>query len=345
MSFQTVSIEFCPTLNGRCPAISHPRCDLYRHDRTALHLRGFTLVELLATLAIIGVLVAIAVPAVQAVRESARRTQCLNKLHQLALASQNFISSSGHYPTAMWTVELLPLMESKEYLESVVQPDQEIQQLPLLKCPSDGLDPPTKTMAFTSYLGNSGIWWRRSTGFDGVVVIKLPASIDGRTSWVSESDVRDGTSNTALFSEALIFGPGRLRTVWTTPGPRYNENELEDLVAVCQSIPTDPEQAGWLGADMKGKAFVGTNGGTGPNGPGGGGNIAIGILLTLYNHAMTPQQPSCYNGTGVFGALSTATSGHGAVVNVAFCDGHTQSISSGIDQTAWRALGSRAGSD
>ncbi len=322
-------------------SIAVPCCQCRSNGRRA----GLTLVELLVTLGIIGVLVAIALPAVQAVRESARRTQCLDQLRQLGIASQHFMSASGHYPTAGWPMELLPLMESGDYLQSMSQPDQDIEQLPLLKCPSDGLDPQSGKMAFTSYLGNSGIWWRKSTGFDGVVVIKLPKIVDPQSRTISEADVRDGTSNTALFSEALIFGPGRLRTVWNTPGAAYDEDELEGLVAACRSIPPDPVQAGWLGADVKGQFLFKRDPTPAPPGFGGGGSLSIGVLLTLYNHAMTPQNPSCYNGTGVYGALSTATSGHGGIVNVAFCDGHTRSVGSQIDQTAWRAFGSRAGSD
>ena len=59
---------------------------------------GFTLVELLVVIAIIAMLVSLLLPAVQAAREAARRTQCINKMRQLGIAATNYESSAGTFP-------------------------------------------------------------------------------------------------------------------------------------------------------------------------------------------------------------------------------------------------------
>lgn len=98
--------------------------------------RGFTLVELLVVIAIIGVLVGMLLPAVQNVREAARRTQCLNRLRQIGLATMMFHDANQAFPPARlypkkyaaspmnegddqptWLVRILPHLEKQAFYD------------------------------------------------------------------------------------------------------------------------------------------------------------------------------------------------------------------------------------
>lgn len=132
------------------------------------HKQGFTLVELLVVIAIIGILIGMLLPAVQQVREAARRTQCLNNLRQIGLAALNFESSRMHFPTsggttateweqgreinrpiygfenAAWSYQILPFLEQNNLhsLRSQLQGDWSLiyeEDVPFYSCPSRGI--------------------------------------------------------------------------------------------------------------------------------------------------------------------------------------------------------------
>ena len=103
--------------------------------KTTTNKRGFTLVELLVVIAIIGILISMLLPAVQAVREAARRTTCGNQMKQQSLAMLNYESAHMHFPPGVKSSEtasnkliesgfgfgvfLLPFMEQQSIYDQV----------------------------------------------------------------------------------------------------------------------------------------------------------------------------------------------------------------------------------
>ena len=74
----------------------------YRQATARVPHHGFTLVELLVVITIIGILISLLLPAVQAAREAARATQCRNNIRQMAMASLHHVEAQGHFPTGGW---------------------------------------------------------------------------------------------------------------------------------------------------------------------------------------------------------------------------------------------------
>jgi prepilin-type N-terminal cleavage/methylation domain-containing protein len=121
--------------------------------------RGVTLLELMVVMAIIGLLLALTLPAVQSVRGAARKTTCQNHLRQLALAIDQFESNQGRYPvnylfgpyghgpdSKAWSfwIEVLPLLDLGALLEEGNVPNSTLREsgiadrtIPIFLCPSD----------------------------------------------------------------------------------------------------------------------------------------------------------------------------------------------------------------
>ncbi len=132
------------------------------HPPTRTKKTGFTLVELLVVIAIIGILVALLLPAIQAAREAARRSQCANNLRQLGLALQNYESNHKVFPSSMYIdltgntwgewgpqARLLPFIEEAN-LRSLIDFSQPYStpknvtaiafRIPVFMCPSENND-------------------------------------------------------------------------------------------------------------------------------------------------------------------------------------------------------------
>lgn len=81
---------------------------------------GFTLIELLVVITIIGVLMGLLIPAVQAAREAARRTQCMNNVKQLGLGMQGYINARNQFPNAVTYGELPAVVAAGNPSNSVI---------------------------------------------------------------------------------------------------------------------------------------------------------------------------------------------------------------------------------
>lgn len=199
--------------------------------------RAFTLVELLVVIAIIGVLVALLLPAIQAAREAARRSQCTNNMKQLGLALQNYHSANQTFPEGSIVdaglsvfagafTSLLPYMEQTA-LEGQYQFDKKWDKqtpqvsatpIPSLDCPSSpGENPKTHpalvgivqndTYGITEYAlshGASDAMCLQSA-FLGAGPGPMPIELRGMFGFrwgVGVRQITDGTSNTFAMGEA-----------------------------------------------------------------------------------------------------------------------------------------------
>jgi prepilin-type N-terminal cleavage/methylation domain-containing protein/prepilin-type processing-associated H-X9-DG protein len=315
--------------------------------------RGFTLIELLVVITVIGLLIALILPAVQAARESARHSHCTNNLKQIGLALANYESTLGAYPFGVggggpvdriprWSAhsQLLLHLEQQAlfnqlnfaFLPWAHDPVFPLQnktaistKVAVFLCPSDVDQIAEKHgLAHNNYRGCAG------TLPNNVVL----GSSDGTgrndgtfyyQSAVRTAQVSDGLSTTVFFSERCLGNS-------TKPDPLSDYYAVGETIAECADVARDttprydnaPYYEEWSGERW------------------GDGNS----LYTRYQHIFTPNKASCllggYSDTSSQ-VVVTATSRHPGGVNVLMGDGSVHFVKESIDRNIWKALGTIAG--
>lgn len=314
---------------------------------------AFTLVELLVVIAIIALLMALMLPAVQGVRESARRMQCANSLKQLALGCLAFEGSNGALPAGTvrtevpdggirtvsptWIARILPQMEQQVLFDQIDWNQKPGDQganvairgipLPIVRCPSDGTSFAQAGWAPTNYVASVGNtdrllpWIKPHLGaffiaWDTVTPPTRTVAVEGR----KLASIRDGQSTTLLLGECVVNWP---------PIKRHN---AETVYNGCLAGTEPPLTANDTLSGGRGRSwFMGTwsqcwtfSTRMPPSDP-----LTAGIECELWTHQ---------------GHYATR-SRHPGGTNVARADGSVLFAGDNVDIVAWRAMGSVAGGE
>lgn len=342
--------------------------------------RAFTLVEVLVVIAIIGLLFALLLPAIQSAREGARRTQCLNNLKQLGLALHNHESAKKRFPPGSvskqyppdpshphtfyrWSAlaQLLPYMEQENlrklldlslplYMPGPGYPISEpnkagiAQVLPAFLCPSDFGEPVKNQMGPTNYVVCAGSGAGGGTPFktDGIFYVN---------STTTYADIIDGMSQTVAISESLLG----TETARDSTGV-FTAVSFERTYKFVLSFAGPPDLTDFKCNGSMNYNSAASNG----NDPRGFAWCSGEYRCAMYNHYYPPNAKNCDCVTSVtsdptpppakpvlYSAYGwrAARSLHPGGVNALMADGSGHFLRDQIDRTVWRAISTRAGSE
>ena len=308
--------------------------------------RGFTLVEVLVVIAILGLLVGLLLPAVQSARESSRMSSCRNNLRQLGLAAQQHHAAHGAFPVGIDTafqfpvgtanppvgphVKLLPYLEQTALSNRVLAKDPAAirTSVPGFLCPSDS-DRMTNAAVANNEAGNGRNAYKGNEGtrvgpaqHNGIFIPGEPMSVE---------HIEDGASTTILFAECRL-GDGDDAAV-----------ESASDVFLYGSGEGPPAGQKIFAGSRNHDLCAGMIPKAGTQWSYSGRNWVVGSeATTIYNHVMPPNTRSCVVSI-TFGnnAVSSASSRHAGGVTVAVADGATRFVANKIAKEVWWALGTR----
>lgn len=294
---------------------------------------GLTLVEVLVSFGVIGLLMALLLPAVMSSREAARKTQCRNNLRQIGVAIHSFHEQRGFLDTQLTLMAILPHMG-----EVAIAAEFNAWNAALSRGGSyslAGVQSPTTYVCPSDFLAERSKW---ETNY----VINFASPLDWQAGFRQRGEkpfhlslVTDGLSNTAIFSEKLVPVPNDLVSGPIPTPDVARRNPLRSFFSTDRQFTRDEHHAMYLHCmDPAVREQAGTNYWTGIN-------MTTG---SHYHHLVPPQNWS-------FGALGRGdgpiapSSLHGSGVHVLFADGHVDFVSQDIDYRAFWKMGTIASQD
>lgn len=315
---------------------------------------AFTLVELLVVLAIVGLLVGLLLPAVQAAREAARRASCLNNLKQLGLAVQSFHDVyKGLPPQATYSLgstfsgysvhaRILPYLEQSNLFSKVdfqigyaAQPDVCKMKMPVYRCPSDPRDENRVDGGVEFAATNFGFCIGTWLGLD-MQTVKGGDGAFGYNMRHSFAAISDGLSNTLCAADVKSFTPalmdGGQPAAPFTPPP----DTPAQVVAYGGIFDKDYCHTQWVTGRTLQSGLTTT---FSPN-----AKVLYSIGGVTYDIDFTSARVAPNSPLQTYRVV-TSRSYHNAGVNAVFLDGTVRFINNSIEQTTWRALGTRAGGE